>query len=44
MIHDLFVIRESFYEDEKLKYNIVLIVLKKENISDIYINVDKKYL
>jgi hypothetical protein len=44
MIHNLFVIHESFYEDEKLKCNIILIVLKRENISDIYINVDKKYL
>jgi hypothetical protein len=28
----------SFYEDERLKYNFILIVLIRENISDIYIN------
>jgi len=44
MIHNLFVIHESFYKDEKIKCNIILIVLKRENISNIYINVDKKYL
>jgi hypothetical protein len=44
MIYNLFVIHESFYKDEKLKCNIILIVLKRENISNIYINVDKKYL
>jgi hypothetical protein len=26
-----------------LKCNIVLIILKRENISDVYINVDEKY-
>jgi hypothetical protein len=28
----------SFYEYERLKYNFILIVLIRENISDIYIN------
>jgi hypothetical protein len=32
-----------FYGEGGLKYNIALIVLKRENISDTYINVDEKY-
>lgn len=34
----------SLYEDEKLKCNIGLIVLIRNNIYDIRINVNEKYL
>lgn len=34
----------SFYEDEKLKCNIGLIVLIRNNIDDIRININEKYL
>ena len=33
-----------FFLEEEIKYTIVMIVLMKENISDIYINVNKNMI
>jgi hypothetical protein len=44
MIHSLFIVHESLYEDEGLKRNITLIILTMKNISDIYINVDENMM
>ena len=37
-MHGLFIVHESFYGDERLKCNIILIILKMRNIPDICIN------
>jgi hypothetical protein len=42
-IHGLFIANESLYEEERLKYNITLIILMMKNISDICISIDEKY-
>jgi hypothetical protein len=44
MIHGLFIVYESFYEEEGLKRNITLIILMMKNIFNIYINVDKNMI
>ena len=44
MIHELFIVHGSFYEEEGLKCNVALIILKIKNIIDIYIYIDYKYL
>ena len=40
MVYDLFISHKSFYKEKELKYNIVLIVLKRKNIHNICIKVD----
>ena len=42
IIHDLFILYEAFYKT-KLNYNVMLIILYKKNISDMYININKKH-
>jgi hypothetical protein len=44
MIHGLFIVYESFDEEEGLKRNITLIILMMKNIFNIYINVDKNII
>lgn len=44
MIHGLFIAYKSFYGEKELKHDIVLVVLKRKDILDTYINVDRKYL
>ena len=44
MIHGLFIVYESFYEEGGLKCNIILIILMMKNIFNIYINVDKNMI
>ena len=40
-IYGLFIPHESFYGKERLKCNIVMIVSKRKNISNICINIDR---
>ena len=43
-IHSLFIIHEFLFLEKEIKYTIVMIVLMKENISDIYINVNENIM